>query len=561
MGLRGGHMAPLANPASNALSIEEVCRRTGLSRITLNNYVRRGLIPKPDLCRDRSPGGRYRKRSFFEPSVLERLATIQRLKAEGHSLSAIADRLSLQDRGVVPLPGVQMPPPTPRKLEVPASITQIGYPAYLLNRNWDIEWINEAAEQLIFNRTISKIATLEDRHFFKLLLTTPARQMVTEFEAFVESHLPLIQGDLPTPTHNPLLASLSRESIEWLARMWPGEAGPKVGPIDQREETIRFGRTTINRYHRVAALFREGTLVIWIPAVVNMTPILDLLIGRRQVITDLLMHKLPALCSMAVLVADLQNSVKICADLPPEEYFQLIKEIWGKLEDLFRTNQATMGKHIGDGVVQYFLAKHGRPWEHFANALLCAQAIRDCMGSVSTSWRAKKQWTNDLMMNIGVHEGREWFGYISSSPAPEFTALGDTVNIAARLSSFARDGTLWVSKHFLSSLPTELIEHVRYGIRRRTADGGELLVPQTYSRVLDLLEQESNRNHKHLDIANLSVTEILQVDLQAFRQMTAALALSSPPTLPAGSVTYRGAGARGDGHGSPSAAAADSAES
>lgn len=523
-------MGKLADPAPNALSIEEVCRQSGLSRITLHNYVRRGLVPKPQLCRDRSESGRYRKRSYLPPAVLERLATIQRLKREGYTLEAIAERLALQDQGVVPMPGVRASSGRSPRPEIPASVTQIGYPAYMVNRNWDIEWINAAAEELIFNRPISKIPAIEDRHFYKLLFTTEVREIVSDFEAFVKSHLPLVQGDLPPPLQNPILASVGAEHLQWLARAWPTEARAKLGPIEQQEEKVRFRSSPVERYHRVGALFREGTLIIWIPAVVDMVPILDLLTGRQQVIADLLMYKLPALYSMAVLVADLQNSVKICADLPPEEYFHLIKELWAQLENHFRQYQATMGKHVGDGVVRYFLAKHGRPSEHLVNTLLCANAIRECMVGMNAAWKAKKHWTNELLLNIGLHEGREWFGYISSSPIPEFAALGDTVNIASRLSSFARDGSLWVSKPFLSSLPPEILEHVMYGIRRRTADGGEFLIPQSYARVLDLLDQEPSRNAKHLDIANLSVTEVLQVDAPAMQRAVTTLAGSALPT-------------------------------
>lgn len=298
-------MVRLAEATPDALSLDEVCRQAGLSRGTLHNYVHRGLIPKPDLCRDRDAGRRYRKMSYFPPSVLERIASIRRLKEDGHSLDVIADRLALKDQGVVPMPGIRVPTRRAAKMDIPASITQIGYPAYMLNRNWDIEWINENAEQLIFGRSITKIPAIEDRHFFKLLFTTNARELVTDFEAFVKSHLPLVQGDLPDPKHNPLLAPLGADSVAWLSRIWPDEDGQKLPPIDHREEALRFKPAQPERYHRVAAIFREGTLVIWVPAIVNMEPILDFLTGRQRVITDLLLHRLPALCSMAVLVADL----------------------------------------------------------------------------------------------------------------------------------------------------------------------------------------------------------------------------------------------------------------
>ncbi len=150
------------------------------------------------------------------------------------------------------------------------------------------------------------------------------------------------------------------------------------------------------------------------------------------------------------------------------------------------------------------------------------------MVNVNSAWKGKKHWTNDLVLNVGLHEGREWFGYIPTTPTPEFTALGDTVNIAARLSGFARGGSLWVSKQFLSTLPHDVHDHIVYGIRRQTI-GGEVWIPKTYSRVVDLLDQGAERNVKTSDIANLSITEILQVDEPAIRQ---ALAAKSPPTSP-----------------------------
>ncbi len=415
--------------------------------------------------------------------------------------------------GATAAPETPSPVRTSSPTELPNAVTQIGYPAYMVNRNWDIEWINDRAEELIFGRAIRKIQNIEDRHFFKLLFTTPVREMVTDFEAFVKSHLPLIQGDLPLPSRNPILMTLRGESLNWLERLWPRETH-KLPPVDSREETLRFRQASVQGYHRVAAIFREGILIIWIPGVINLTPIVDLLTGRQQVIADLLIHKLPTLQSMAVLVADLQNSVKICADLPPEEYFELITDIWTRLEHPFRQFGGNAGKHVGDGVVRYFLAKRDAAAVHTLNALLCADAIRRCMTEIDAAWKGKKNWQNHLVLNMGLHDGREWFGYIPSLPAPEFTALGDTVNIAARLTGVSRNGALWITKQALSSLPVEVMDHIIFGIRRGTG-ADEHFLPKTYSRVIDLPDHD--RIPKAADIANLAVTEIVRVNAQAIQ--------------------------------------------
>ena len=94
----------------------------------------------------------------------------------------------------------------------------------------------------------------------------------------------------------------------------------------------------------------------------------------------------------------------------------------------------------------------------------------------------------------------------------EFTVLGDTVNMAGRLSDFARQGSTWVSKAMLGKLSSKERQQVRYGIRRIGADGSEILVPETFSRVSNLVDLNDAKNHKFNDIAVMAVTEVLDVE-------------------------------------------------
>ena len=211
---------------------------------------------------------------------------------------------------------------------------------------------------------------------------------------------------------------------------------------------------------------------------------MDLLLGREKVVRDLMLNKMPSFCSLCVLVADLQNSVKISADLPPAEYFELVSEIWSRMENSFRKYHGTMGKHVGDGLVRFFLAEPESPFQHVLNGLLCAYEIRKKLAEINSEWSIRKKWTNRLCFNIGIHEGREWFGYI---PVNQFTALGDTVNFTGRLSEFARDGAIWTSKHLISLLPPEIQKKLVFGIRRSSSQG-EMFVANTFSRIMDLVE-------------------------------------------------------------------------
>ena len=139
---------------------------------------------------------------------------------------------------------------------------------------------------------------------------------------------------------------------------------------------------------------------------------------------------------------------------------------------------------------------------------MCAFEIRKKLAEINSEWKIRKKWTNELCFNIGIHEGREWFGYI---PVNQFTALGDTVNIAGRLSDFARNGSIWTSKHLISLLPPEIQQKLVFGIHRSSPQG-VMFIANTFSRVMDLVDLSKPENSKFVDIGTLSVTELVEID-------------------------------------------------
>jgi len=103
-----------------------------------------------------------------------------------------------------------------------------------------------------------------------------------------------------------------------------------------------------------------------------------------------------------------------------------------------------------------------------------------------------------------------------SPTSVEFVVLGDTINQAARVSDFARHGSIWVTKSLISKLPVEDRSRVSFGVRRRAPEGREVFVASSFSQVATLLDQEGARMEKLRDIANLAITEV--VDLKPRQQ-------------------------------------------
>ena len=218
-------------------------------------------------------------------------------------------------------------------------------------------------------------------------------------------------------------------------------------------------------------------------------------------------EKTTSLVSFSVLVADLQDSVRICAELPPEEYFSLIHQIWKCMEGSVKKYYGTHGKHTGEGMVYYFLKN--RDSNYLMNAILCALELRESMNKLSNEWKISKGWFNDLFMNIGINEGEEYFGTIPpASPTIGLTAFGDSVNYAGRLSDIGCYGSIWTTKNLMSRLSEEERKKIRYGIRRKQEDR-EILIENVFSRVMDLVPPDSPKSSKFMHIATLPVTEVL----------------------------------------------------
>jgi class 3 adenylate cyclase len=218
-------------------------------------------------------------------------------------------------------------------------------------------------------------------------------------------------------------------------------------------------------------------------------------------------EKTTSLVSFSVLVADLQDSVRICAELPPEEYFSLIHQIWKCMEGSVKKYYGTHGKHTGEGMVYYFLKN--RDSNYLMNAILCAMELRESMKKLSNEWKISKGWFNDLFMNIGINEGEEYFGTIPpASPMIGLTAFGDSVDYAGRLSDIGCYGSIWTTKNLMSRLSEEERKKIRYGIRRKQEDR-EILIENVFSRVMDLVPPDSPKSSKFMHIATLPVTEVL----------------------------------------------------
>ena len=146
---------------------------------------------------------------------------------------------------------------------------------------------------------------------------------------------------------------------------------------------------------------------------------------------------------VTVLFCDLAGSTAIAERLDPEEYRALLEQY---LELAFRDIYRFEGivNHIaGDGVMALF----GAPIAHEdapQRAIRAALAIHDGLCVLNARGLAERGLA--LQARIGIHTGPVVVGTVGNDLKMDYTAVGDTTNLAARLESLATPGTTLVSE-------------------------------------------------------------------------------------------------------------------
>ena len=528
------------------ISSKELLEQTGISRATLNNYIQLGILPKPNVqSHAGDTAGAARLLGYFPDDAVDRIQTVQALKAKGLSMNLIAQELAStdallgvgdmsddleSDRSVESVQAASVRAPETRKATsisaknqsahsnpgMMLSLDRLEQPAYMLNYNLELTWLNEAARTELFCFTTPP-AQSSERNLFELFSRPESKLSLNDQRALANLHLHLASARMGKESLTKVVMAADPDlldlfvDLKFQTKSQEQQASSAITELD----LIRTGPNGLPMLYRVYAVyFREGILVIHTASDNREDDLLAFLGKRDQVIQGLLSKRLPVMTPLAVLVADLQNSVRICSELPPDEYFELINQIWSTMSPILRKYTGTHGKHAGDGVVYYFFPQPES--NYLFNAVACADELRHAMRKISSDWQLRKNWLTELQLNIGLHEGQEWLGSFQSANHVEFAVLGDTINRASRLSDFARHGSIWATKNLVSRLTSDERSRVEFGIMQRSAENGDRFVHSSYAQIESLVDLNDGKLDKLRDIAQLAVTEIRRV--QATRQ-------------------------------------------
>ncbi len=139
---------------------------------------------------------------------------------------------------------------------------------------------------------------------------------------------------------------------------------------------------------------------------------------------------------ITVMFCDIRNFTKFSNALEPEQVFGFLNEFFSEMIDVIFQHHGTLDKMLGDGLLALFGTPQDDP-EHAVHALEAAMEMQKRLEKLRGKW--SEHHASDLAIGIGLHTGDAMVGNIGSKDRMEYTAIGDTVNIASRLESATKD--------------------------------------------------------------------------------------------------------------------------
>lgn len=145
-----------------------------------------------------------------------------------------------------------------------------------------------------------------------------------------------------------------------------------------------------------------------------------------------------------VLFSDIRGFTSISERVGPEETVRMLGEYFERMVDCVFRHGGVLDKFIGDAVMAIWGAPVGRA-DDVDRALACAREMLAELESLNASWGREP-----IAIGIGVNAGPAVVGNIGSSKRLEYTAIGDTVNLASRLCGLAGAGEIVLSEGALA---------------------------------------------------------------------------------------------------------------
>jgi class 3 adenylate cyclase len=140
---------------------------------------------------------------------------------------------------------------------------------------------------------------------------------------------------------------------------------------------------------------------------------------------------------VTVLFADLKGSMELLADCDPEEARQLLDPVLERMMDAVHRYEGTVNQVMGDGIMALF----GAPIAHEDHAVRACYAALAMHAAIRTyAEAARRAHGISVQMRLGLHSGAVVVRAIGNDLHMDYSAVGQTTHLAARMEQLAPRG-------------------------------------------------------------------------------------------------------------------------
>jgi len=150
---------------------------------------------------------------------------------------------------------------------------------------------------------------------------------------------------------------------------------------------------------------------------------------------------------VTVLFADISGFTAMAETMDHEIVSTVINSLWSRVDKAIRDHGGRIDKHIGDAVMAVFgtpTAREDDPERAIRSALQIQSEVRDWKKEFAESSSSQQSQIQNIQLRIGINTGPALLGTVGT--IGEYTAIGDTVNLASRLEHAAPVGGILISQ-------------------------------------------------------------------------------------------------------------------
>ncbi|TVR58227.1 MAG: HAMP domain-containing protein [Candidatus Competibacteraceae bacterium] len=190
---------------------------------------------------------------------------------------------------------------------------------------------------------------------------------------------------------------------------------------------------------------------------------------------------------LTILFTDIANFTSRSEGMDAEGLMLQLSHYMGELATIIMSQQGTVDKYMGDGLMAFW----GAPTENPDHAFYACHAVLSCRDRIA---ELNEQWGEQgrlqLPTRFGIHTGQTLVGNIGSTERMNYTVLGDSVNLASRLEAVNNiyGTTIIVSqatyhkvadRFYFRPLDTVMVKGIRQGVLLYELMGEPNMTPQT----------------------------------------------------------------------------------